>query len=62
MLEHRRAFATPSPRGGQRNPPGSRNKGLGRRRPPLVMRQHHVATPSSSKPLLRLLGTQPLLG
>src|SRR6476660_8532938 len=49
------------PRVAQLNPSGSRNKGLGRRRPPLVMRQHHVATPSSPKPLLRLLSAQPFL-
>jgi len=46
------------PRALHRNPSGSRNKGLGHRRPPLVMRQHHDATPFSPNPLLRLLSVQ----
>jgi hypothetical protein len=34
------------PRAPRRNPKGRWNKGLGRRRPPLAMRQHRVATTS----------------
>ncbi len=61
MLEHRRAFATPSLGSRSSTLRAAGTRAWGRRRPPFVMRQHHVATPSSPKPLLRLLSAQPFL-
>src|SRR5258706_8283717 len=49
------------PRVAQLNPSGSRNKGLGTSSAAARDAQHHVATLSSPKPLLRLLSTQPFL-